>query len=346
MEYHNDLKQKLSILCDYIDRMSPDSDGFQLIDKDIIMEKIRTIYSFVNDIPVINQPYIHNETTETAVNEQASVEAKLPIDSSAEVGNQPTTTIPPIFAPDELQDKVESVAEPVMTEVEKDDYDDLFDNKPLTEPEHTAIADNESQPATATLPTEEPVSDQIPAIPDEGATTTNIVEKITETEETSPIPEKVSAVTETTEIPENYGAKGETLNAQPTVQNDTSQKSPQSEPSLFDYLSKSPDSKHTQTIGDKFEQEHASIGDNISQKTASHKVTDLRTVININDKFSFVSALFHNNMRAYTDFILRLNAIDNRDEAINYISEIAQQYSWNMDSIEVKTFNKILDRKF
>ena len=51
-------------------------------------------------------------------------------------------------------------------------------------------------------------------------------------------------------------------------------------------------------------------------------------------------------MRAYTDFILRLNAIDNRDEAIKYISEIAQQYSWNMDSPEVNSFNKILDRKF
>lgn len=116
--------------------------------------------------------------------------------------------------------------------------------------------------------------------------------------------------------------------------------------SLFDMLSKSADNKQPVSVGDKFEQGQRNVGDVISEQVASHKVTDLRTIININDKFSFVGALFHNNMRAYTDFILRLNAIERREEAVAYISEVAQQYNWNMDSIEVKTFNKIFDRKF
>ena len=76
------------------------------------------------------------------------------------------------------------------------------------------------------------------------------------------------------------------------------------------------------------------------------KVDDLRSVININDKFCFMSELFHNNMKAYNDFIMSLNAIADRDEALAYVQEAATQQKWDDASSTVKAFYKIFDKKF
>ena len=104
--------------------------------------------------------------------------------------------------------------------------------------------------------------------------------------------------------------------------------------SLLDYL-KHPQEEHPlqRTLGE-------SLGAN------SRKVDDLRTVININDKFSFMSELFKNNMRAYNDFILTLNDIKSRDEALAVVAETSKQYQWDENSSAVQTFYKIFDKKF
>lgn len=101
--------------------------------------------------------------------------------------------------------------------------------------------------------------------------------------------------------------------------------------SLLDYLNHPVDEKPTvRTLGESLEK----------------KVSDLRSVININDKFSFMSDLFHNNMKAYNDFILRLNAIDNRDEALLCVNEVSAQYKWDDNSPAVQSFYKVFDKKF
>ena len=82
------------------------------------------------------------------------------------------------------------------------------------------------------------------------------------------------------------------------------------------------------------------------ERTASRKVDDLRTVININDKFSFMSELFKNNMRAYNDFIMYLNSLTSREEALEYVSGVAAQYKWDEGSLAVKSFYKVFDMKF
>lgn len=78
----------------------------------------------------------------------------------------------------------------------------------------------------------------------------------------------------------------------------------------------------------------------------ARKVDDLRTVININDKFSFMSELFKNNMRAYNDFIMHLNSLTSRDEALAYVTDTARLYSWDEASATVQSFRKIFDKKF
>lgn len=112
--------------------------------------------------------------------------------------------------------------------------------------------------------------------------------------------------------------------------------------SLLDYLKGPSASQPTvRTIGESTSASHPSVGDRIAAK-----VDDLRTVININDKFSFMSELFKNNMRAYNDFIMHLNSLTDRAEAVAHVEEVAQQYKWDESSAAVQSFWKIFDKKF
>ena len=121
---------------------------------------------------------------------------------------------------------------------------------------------------------------------------------------------------------------------------------PRGQASLLDYLKYQVEETPTvKTLGD------ALTGAAAQRVAANHdqlvkKVDDLRTVININDKFSFMSELFHNNMKAYNDFIMQLNGIAGRDEALSRVQEVAKQYGWDDNSVVVKTFYTIFDKKF
>lgn len=116
--------------------------------------------------------------------------------------------------------------------------------------------------------------------------------------------------------------------------------------SLLDYLKQTPQTEPVErmtpsTLGEQLTPTVRTLGEKFD-----NKVSDLRTVININDKFSFMSELFHNNMKAYNDFILRLNAIDTRDEALVCVNEVSAQYRWDEASTAVQAFYKIFDKKF
>lgn len=121
---------------------------------------------------------------------------------------------------------------------------------------------------------------------------------------------------------------------------------PRGQASLLDYLKYQVEETPTvKTLGD------ALTGAAAQRVAANHdqlvkKVDDLRTVININDKFSFMSELFHNNMKAYNDFIMQLNGIAGRNEALARVQEVAKQYGWDDNSVVVKTFYTIFDKKF
>ena len=100
------------------------------------------------------------------------------------------------------------------------------------------------------------------------------------------------------------------------------------------------------TLADTLGQRKRNVEEQLETRVNAKKVDDLRTIININDKFSFMSELFHNNMKAYNDFILRLNATAGREEALAYVADTAALNRWDDNSSAVKAFYKIFDRKF
>ena len=122
----------------------------------------------------------------------------------------------------------------------------------------------------------------------------------------------------------------------------------QKEPSLLDLFKneKATEQPKVRTLADTLTKKQRNVEEQLETRVNAKKVDDLRTIININDKFSFMSELFHNNMKAYNDFILRLNAMSNREGALEYVSEIASQNNWDNNSVVVKEFFKIFDRKF
>ena len=126
----------------------------------------------------------------------------------------------------------------------------------------------------------------------------------------------------------------------------TGKKERRQETSLFDFISKEQGGQHKRTLADMLNHPAHNVEEQLDSKVRAKKVDDLRTIININDKFSFMSELFHNNMKAYNDFILRLNATAERAEALDYVKTVAEEYKWDEGSVVVKSFYKIFDRKF
>ncbi|MCQ2300215.1 MAG: hypothetical protein MJZ81_08855 [Bacteroidales bacterium] len=124
---------------------------------------------------------------------------------------------------------------------------------------------------------------------------------------------------------------------------------PKAATSLFDILKQSAGAQASsgatvRTLADTLGSNRTTLDTQLGAQ--KKKVSNLNEIISISDKFSFMSNLFRNNMRAYNDFIMRLNAIDDSEEAMAYVAETAAAYEWDNESLAVQTFYTILNRKF
>jgi outer membrane biosynthesis protein TonB len=182
--------------------------------------------------------------------------------------------------------------------------------EPAPDPEPLPTPDPEPAPAPAPEPAPEPEPEPVP-VPEPEVKAANPIEE----KQASEQPE-----------PENHKTTG-------------------TQASLLDYL-QSATAQPVRTLGESLGQSGSTHNTLDTIMNGGKKVSDLRTVININDKFSFMSELFHNNMKAYNDFILRLNDISDRQEALAAVHQVAEQYKWVDDSPAVQSFYKIFDKKF
>ncbi|KWW30633.1 MAG: Uncharacterized protein AUK63_851 [bacterium P3] len=247
----------------------------------------------------------------------------------------------PVSCPDEADESMSSVTTPDVQPVE-----DVSAETPLpSAPPAAPMADMPSVPVT-----EEEDDPEVAAQP--------LMEQLEEADndiffdEAAHTPKEVSApaapepAAEHSAMPEPTPAAVEVPSArEPEPEPAANATAPQRQSSLFDYIR--PTEQHSisggETLGDRL----GRTGNGMRGETAQHKkVSDLRTVININDKFSFMKDLFQNNMKAYNDFIVQLNSIDDRETAQRRVDEVAQIYNWDRSSLTAKTFFSIFDRKF
>lgn len=212
------------------------------------------------------------------------------------------------------------------------------------------MADTEAEPVFAPEPDEQEPSAEATPQPSveeiEGMNNNSLFEAGEETSEsTTAQPDNINT------LPEMSATQSEQAVEQPQSAVEKPQPEPEvkekphpAQPSLFDYFKAANTEKPAprtlaDTLGSMATQGH-------DHTMGVNKVQDLRTIININDKFSFMNELFRNNMKGYNDFIMRLNSISNRQEALEYVSGIAKQYNWDNESLIVKNFYSIFDRKF
>lgn len=338
----NELSEQLRRICDIANHIIASESDIPLIEKDLLLQELRNMYG--------TALRIENSEWQSVI---ASSES--------------------LFAPEEDQEP-EAIGEPLMELVEDNDFpfdepqsENPIDNSVSTAPDTVLVKTAESELELPEHIENEAVPESQQPAPSP-AETEIIVEAITAVEppttdaapaaEPQPIEEQPVAETpqQPTVAPVTTVEKAEPVTQQQPVTevhpDTTVQKpveaekaeQPKSQPSLFDYIKAGDktEKSNMETLGDRLGKGVSIEADSMNKK----KVDDLRSVININDKFSFMSELFHSNMKAYNDFILMLNAIPDRETALARVEEVAQLNNWDKNSIVVNTFYKIFNRKF
>lgn len=73
------------------------------------------------------------------------------------------------------------------------------------------------------------------------------------------------------------------------------------------------------------------------------KVSDIRSAISLNDRILFINHLFGEDPAAFKEALTSLNAMDNFDQAADYIASIHPE--WNMESDTVYRFMMAVRRR-
>lgn len=357
----DNLKTRLAAMGAAVERMNQFEESIPAIEVDLLLSELRTMYEEVlrlNQPVAAPAPIVENKAQEIAPEPVAAPkpedEAKPePIvetkpEPMAEVKAEPKAeenpvAIPaaepiveeePLFAPEPELPKAITPDEnmPSVEELEASDNDMLFEEtpEPAPVPEPTPVPEAKKEPLFVPEPVVEPAPKpqsvaSKPAAPVAPAPATPVV----------PEP-KVEAP------------------AAPKTESKT--KAEPQQPSLFDLLRQSNAATAAtataaaapaiRTVADTFNKGSETQPQGVEGIVRKQRVADLRTIININDKFSFMSELFRNNMKAYNDFILTLNSIDDREDAMKVVENTASIYNWDNESLAVKTFFNIFDRKF
>jgi len=73
---------------------------------------------------------------------------------------------------------------------------------------------------------------------------------------------------------------------------------------------------------------------------------DLKSLININEKFLFINELFDGNLRDYSQAIDRLNIQEDKREAFAILEEMFKKNLWDAQSMAFKKLTEIIEKRF
>ncbi|MBR1792720.1 MAG: hypothetical protein IJ764_03680 [Bacteroidales bacterium] len=311
----------LSQVAERMAQMQPLSNSLHDIEADILKEQLRTIYSaFSHQTTAVREnvkedahPVVERLQDDPVVESPLSTPSSQSSKSDSESSDR---TVESLYAPAEPEVVSQPALGPVMEQIEGNPFDSLFDG---------------AAPRFVEPPVSEP----------------SVAEVRLEDIESLAMDSRKAAPTQTASASHDVSISEPPKTQPAKQQKNTAAKTSQSnEISLMDLLKQPVENTPAPlTIADRLGQA-TSVESQVGTRVSQSKVNDLRTIININDKFSFMSELFHNNMKAYNDFILRLNALADRQAALEHVKLISQEFQWDMESLAVKTFYSIFDRKF
>lgn len=103
-------------------------------------------------------------------------------------------------------------------------------------------------------------------------------------------------------------------------------------------------------------QEDNSINDRISKgqtketladKHSKNPIANLEKSIGINQKFSFIKHLFHNDKTAYTEALKMLNSFTGFLEADDFVqNKLKKKYDWDEEALHVIKFIDLVERRY
>ena len=309
-----ELTEGMQRLCAVANRIVVQNGKASRIEIDLLLEDLRNLYDVALQLGGDTLPELHADPSPVEEREaEPQAEEKMMAMMSTIAAMTPEPEPEPVSEPEpapapEPEPEPAPIPEPVPEPAPEPEP------APAPEPEPEPAPEPEPEPAPVPEPEPEPVEQ--PRMEDLEHNDNALLFDEIIIEQEKPEPPKAVVTPEPPKEPEVQKPAGQA--------------------SLLDYL-KQPT---TRTLGETLAAAHP------LQQALEKKVDDLRTVININDKFSFMSELFKGNMKAYNDFIMRLNATAQRDEALAHVHDIAAQYKWDEESAAVRAFYKIFDKKF
>lgn len=111
--------------------------------------------------------------------------------------------------------------------------------------------------------------------------------------------------------------------------------------------------KTHKSINEKFENKNSlndvfksATKNSLADKLKLSPIDNLKTHININQKFLFVSKLFNGDNDAFNRAIEKLNNFSSSDEARLYLNELSQQQNWNAEDENVITLVELVERRY
>jgi len=84
----------------------------------------------------------------------------------------------------------------------------------------------------------------------------------------------------------------------------------------------------------------------LADRLTSSKISDLKSVIGINEKFAFITDLFSSSNENYNEAINILNNCNDGHEAKQHLNTMSINHNWDLDSKTVASFMELIERRY
>lgn len=84
----------------------------------------------------------------------------------------------------------------------------------------------------------------------------------------------------------------------------------------------------------------------LAEQMESSSISDIRSAIGVNQKFSFKKNLFSNDSDAYDFALDQIDKSDSLQDALKIVQDLRKEYSWDTEDEVVVEFEELLNRRF
>ena len=101
--------------------------------------------------------------------------------------------------------------------------------------------------------------------------------------------------------------------------------------------------KTEETLNDQFKEEQVSVASKHQQK----KISSILEAVSLNQEYMFTSELFGGEKDLFLEAVEKIESCNSFDESVEMlVSSYSKEYSWDMNSVEVKELLKVVFRRF